>query len=296
MKPMRLHHVGIVLPTLQQAHDFIQANGLEIDYAGFVDAYHADLIFTKKGPFCSPLEMIIPHEGVLTKFNGGRGGIAHIAFEVDDVEAVRQEMEAECPGCMLEKKAVQGTDDIIVNFRRPSTNQGILVEYVQTTAPIQGHGVNPFEKLGKAGELHDTWHPVRLHHVGIVLPTMEQAQAFIKTNGLEVDYSGFVDAYHADLIFTKKGEYSTPLEMIIPHEGVLTKFNNGKGGIAHLAFEVDDVEAVRQHMEKECPGCMLEKKAVQGTDDIIVNFRRPSTDQGILVEYVQTVAPINYNK
>lgn len=296
MKPMRLHHVGIVLPTLQQAHDFIQANGLEIDYAGFVNAYHADLIFTKKGPFCSPIEMIIPHEGVLTKFNGGRGGIAHIAFEVDDVEAVRQEMEAECPSCMLEKKAVQGTDDIIVNFRRPSTNQGILVEYVQTTAPIQGHGVNPFEKLGKAGELHDTWHPMRLHHVGIVLPTMEQAQAFIKTNGLEVDYSGFVDAYHADLIFTKKGEYSTPLEMIIPHEGVLTKFNNGKGGIAHLAFEVDDVEAVRQHMEKECPGCMLEKKAVQGTDDIIVNFRRPSTDQGILVEYVQTVAPINYNK
>lgn len=296
MKPMRLHHVGIVLPTLQQAHDFIQANGLEIDYAGFVNAYHADLIFTKKGPFCSPIEMIIPHEGVLTKFNGGRGGIAHIAFEVDDVEAVRQEMEAECPGCMLEKKAVQGTDDIIVNFRRPSTNQGILVEYVQTTAPIQGHGVNPFEKLGKAGELHDTWHPMRLHHVGIVLPTMEQAQAFIKTNGLEVDYSGFVDAYHADLIFTKKGEYSTPLEMIIPHEGVLTKFNNGKGGIAHLAFEVDDVEAVHQHMEKECPGCMLEKKAVQGTDDIIVNFRRPSTDQGILVEYVQTVAPINYNK
>ena len=296
MKPMRLHHVGIVLPTLQQAHDFIQANGLEIDYAGFVNAYHADLIFTKKGPFCSPLEMIIPHEGVLTKFNGGRGGIAHIAFEVDDVEAVRQEMEAECPGCMLEKKAVQGTDDIIVNFRRPSTNQGILVEYVQTTAPIKGHGVNPFEKLGKAGELHDTWHPMRLHHVGIVLPTMEQAQAFIKTNGLEVDYSGFVDAYHADLIFTKKGEYSTPLEMIIPHEGVLTKFNNGRGGIAHLAFEVDDVEAVRQHMEKECPGCMLEKKAVQGTDDIIVNFRRPSTDQGILVEYVQTVAPINYNK
>ncbi len=296
MKPMRLHHVGIVLPTLQQAHDFIQANGLEIDYAGFVNAYHADLIFTKKGPFCSPIEMIIPHEGVLTKFNGGKGGIAHIAFEVDDVEAVRQEMEAECPGCMLEKKAVQGTDDIIVNFRRPSTNQGILVEYVQTTAPITGHGVNPFEKLGKAGELHDTWHPMRLHHVGIVLPTMEQAQAFIKTNGLEVDYSGFVDAYHADLIFTKKGEYSTPLEMIIPHEGVLTKFNNGKGGIAHLAFEVDDVEAVRQHMEKECPGCMLEKKAVQGTDDIIVNFRRPSTDQGILVEYVQTVAPINYNK
>ena len=293
MKPMRLHHVGIVLPTLQKAHDFIEANGLEIDYAGFVDAYHADLIFTKKGPFSSPLEMIIPREGVLTKFNNGKGGIAHIAFEVDDVEAVRQEMEAECPGCMLEKKAVLGTDDIIVNFRRPSTNQGILVEYVQTTAPITGRDVNPFESLGEAGKLNTSWHPMRLHHVGIVLPTMEKAEAFIKANGLEVDYAGFVDAYHADLVFTKKGEFSTPLELIIPREGVLTKFNDGKGGIAHIAFEVDDVEAVRQHMEKECPGCMLEKTAVLGTDDIIVNFRRPSTNQGILVEYVQTIAPIN---
>lgn len=55
-------------------------------------------------------------------------------------------MEAKCPGCMLEQKAVQGTDDIIVNFRRPSTNQGILVEYVQTTAPITGRGEDPFVK------------------------------------------------------------------------------------------------------------------------------------------------------
>ena len=87
MKPMRLHHVGIVLPTLEKAHEFMQNNGLEIDYAGYVDAYQADLIFTKFGEFASPIEMIIPHSGVLTQFNGGRGGIAHIAFEVDDVEA-----------------------------------------------------------------------------------------------------------------------------------------------------------------------------------------------------------------
>ena len=78
-----------------------------------------------------------------------------------------------------------------------------------------------------------------------------------------------------------------------PREGVLKDFNHGKGGIAHIAFEVDDVEKVRQIMEGQQEGCMLEKKAVQGTDDIVVNFRRPSTDAGILVEYVQTVAPIN---
>ena len=31
MKPMRLHHVGIVLPTLEKAHQFMQNNGLEIE-------------------------------------------------------------------------------------------------------------------------------------------------------------------------------------------------------------------------------------------------------------------------
>lgn len=298
MKPMRLHHVGIVLPTLEKAHEFMQNNGLEIDYAGYVEAYQADLIFTKKSEYGSPIEMIIPHAGVLTEFNGGRGGIAHIAFEVDDVEAVRREMEADCPGCMLEKKAVQGTEDIIVNFRRPSTNRGILVEYVQTTAPIVGKDADPFVKeMGlEKGRLKESWHPLRLHHVGIVLLTMEAAHDFMKTNGLEVDYAGFVDAYHADLIFTKKGECSSPIEFIVPREGVLKDFNGGRGGIAHIAFEVEDVEGIRQLMEKETEGCMLEKKAVQGTDDIIVNFRRPSTDAGILVEYVQTTAPVNRDK
>ena len=134
MKPMRLHHVGIVLPTLEKAHQFMQNNGLEIDYAGYVDAYQADLIFTKKDKNSTPIEFIIPREGVLKDFNHGKGGIAHIAFEVDDVEKVRQIMEGQ-----------QGTDDIVVNFRRPSTDAGILVEYVQTVAPINRSNPNPFQ-------------------------------------------------------------------------------------------------------------------------------------------------------
>lgn len=137
--------------------------------------------------------------------------------------------------------------------------------------------------------------PMRMHHVGIVMPTIEKAQEIIDLLGLEVDYQGFVDAYHADLIFTKYGEHDSPIEFIVPHEGVLTEFNNGKGGIAHIAFEVEDVEAVAKEMEESGKG-MLEKAAVEGTEDIIVNFLRPKYSNGILIEFVQTVAPINYNK
>ena len=136
MKPMRMHHVGVVLPTVEQAERLMELFGLEVDYRGYVKSYHADLIFTKYGPNESPIEFIIPHEGVLTRFNGGKGGIAHIAFEVDDVEAASRELEA------AGLEMVEGTSDIIVNFLRPRYSEGILFELVQTVAPIDRSGAN----------------------------------------------------------------------------------------------------------------------------------------------------------
>jgi lactoylglutathione lyase/methylmalonyl-CoA/ethylmalonyl-CoA epimerase len=136
MKPKRIHHIGVVLPTIQAAQHIMKLFDMEVDYQGYVEAYKADLIFTKYGEHESPIEFIIPHEGVLTKFNDGKGGIAHIAFEVDDVEAARKEFEAEGVEC-LEKKAVPGTDDIVVNFVRPRFTDHILFELVQTVAPIK---------------------------------------------------------------------------------------------------------------------------------------------------------------
>ena len=137
MKPMRMHHVGIVLNTREAADNFLETFGLEVDYEGFVEAYKAELIFTKYTENESPVELIIPTEdSVLKNFNDGKGGIAHIAYEVDDIEAVRQDFESKGME-MLEGSAVPGTSDIIVNFLKPKYGQGILVEYVETVAPIQ---------------------------------------------------------------------------------------------------------------------------------------------------------------
>ena len=142
MRPMRMHHVGVVLPTVEQAERLIQLFGLKVDYRGYVKSYHADLIFTQYGPNESPIEFIIPHEGVLTKFNNGKGGIAHIAFEVEDVEAASRELEEQGLE-MLEKAPVEGTSDIIVNFLRPRYSEGILFELVQTVGPLDRSGGDP---------------------------------------------------------------------------------------------------------------------------------------------------------
>lgn len=137
-------------------------------------------------------------------------------------------------------------------------------------------------------------HIIRTHHWGIVLPTVEKAQAFMETFGLKEDYRGHVKAYDSHLIFTTHGNGQDSIEFIIPKSGVLTEFNKGKGGIAHIAYLVDDIEATSAELRAQGFE-MLESKATKGTDEIIVNFIRPKYTQGILVELIEQIGEINYN-
>ena len=130
MKPRRIHHIGVVVPTVERVHEILDLWGLEIGKTDWIEAYKADCFFTKHGPDDRPIEFIVPRQGVLTKFNDGKGGIHHIAFEVDDVEATREELEAKGRK-MLEEHAHRGNAGLWVNFLRPSYGYGILVEFVQ---------------------------------------------------------------------------------------------------------------------------------------------------------------------
>ena len=137
-------------------------------------------------------------------------------------------------------------------------------------------------------------HIIRVHHWGIVLPTVEKAEAFIEMFGLKEDYRGYVKAYDSNLIFTTRGDGHDAIEFIIPLSGVLTEFNKGKGGIAHIAYLVDDIEATSEELRAQGFE-MLESKATKGTDEIIVNFIRPKYTQGILVELIEQIGEVNYN-
>ena len=131
--------------------------------------------------------------------------------------------------------------------------------------------------------------PIRLHHVGIIMSSMERAGIFLEQFGLETDYMEYVEEYHADCLFTKYTTQESPIELIIPAEGVLKEFNKGKGGIHHIAFEVEDVEAARAEFEEKGME-MLEKVPVKGAGGILVNFLRPRYGLGVLVEFVQRVS------
>lgn len=115
----------------------------------------------------------------------------------------------------------------------------------------------------------------------------------MKTFGLQEDYRGHVKAYDSHLIFTKHGEGADAVEFIIPQSGVLCEFNKGKGGIAHVAYLVDDIKATMEDV-KAMGYELLEAEPQEGTEDIIVNFIRPKYTQGILVELIEQIGDINY--
>jgi lactoylglutathione lyase/methylmalonyl-CoA/ethylmalonyl-CoA epimerase len=127
-----MHHVGIILPSEEIMNRFMEMYGLEIDYRGYVDAYQSQYIFTKMNPGFSesPLEFLIPDGGVLAEFRGGKGGIHHICYEVDDVDAACAEFR-EKGFELLEEVCPISDKTMKINFVRPKSSFGILVEFME---------------------------------------------------------------------------------------------------------------------------------------------------------------------
>jgi len=117
------------MPTIEAAHAFMGQYGLEI-YMEEETPYQSHCIFTKAKPNESPIEFIIPSGGPLQAFNGGKGGLHHICYEVDDVEKAANELRA--IGCrLLEDEGVMTGCGSKINFVRPSSSFGVLVELMQ---------------------------------------------------------------------------------------------------------------------------------------------------------------------
>ena len=125
----------------------------------------------------------------------------------------------------------------------------------------------------------------RLHHIGIILPDLQTVLAFIEQYGLVADGEGQTP-YQARCIFTKAKENESPIEFLIPTGGPLQAFNEGRGGLHHICFEVEDIEQAAT--ELRAMGCkLLEDEAKMAERDIKVNFVRPGSSWGILVELME---------
>jgi catechol 2,3-dioxygenase-like lactoylglutathione lyase family enzyme len=128
-----LHHVGIVKPSEEEAHEFMQLLGLEEDFRGFVPQWSALCIFTKPNG-ASPIEFVIPDGGPLARFNKGAGGLHHVALQVASLDKVAARLAAEGMK-LLEAEHVKGAGDFLCNFLDPLYTRGVIIEFVQPLGP-----------------------------------------------------------------------------------------------------------------------------------------------------------------
>ncbi len=125
---LTLHHVGIVATSREQIESFRETLGLTQGESGFLEEYNAESIFLGSGSGPS-IQFLLPGGGVLKNFNGGRGGIHHIAFCAADLMGTEAELKAKGVD-FLNGRAVKGIGEIRFDFAFPNI-EGINVEFVE---------------------------------------------------------------------------------------------------------------------------------------------------------------------
>ncbi|MDR2441804.1 MAG: VOC family protein [Planctomycetaceae bacterium] len=128
----------------------------------------------------------------------------------------------------------------------------------------------------------------KIHHIGIIVPNEEQVNFLLKLTGLEHGHSVYVKEYQATCVFAvEKEREGSQLEFIIPDvNSKLSKFNNGLGGIHHLAIETPNIKQTMEYLDKEFEIDFIEKEPVEA-GDLLINFLSPSMTRSIIIEFVQ---------
>lgn len=127
----------------------------------------------------------------------------------------------------------------------------------------------------------------KIHHVGVVVPNLDQAMAFWRDIlGLSLTKVATIQdqGVRAALLLAGESEIEL-LEPLNPDNGVGKFLARRGGGLHHLCFETDDVG-------KELEGArakgiqLIDQKPRPGLAGMIC-FLHPKATRGVLVEYAQ---------
>lgn len=133
---IRIDHIGIAVKNMAAANDLFQKLLGEAHYkVETVESERVATSFFRIGE--SKIELLEASEAdsPIAKFIEKRGeGIHHIAFEVDDIRAEIERLEAE--GFVpLQREPKRGADNKLVAFLHPKSSGGVLVELCQSLPP-----------------------------------------------------------------------------------------------------------------------------------------------------------------
>lgn len=127
----KINHVAIVVADIDQAVGFWRdALGIRLDHVEDVPSQKAKVAFLPVGD--SEVELVQPttHDSGTAKFLAERGGgMHHLCFEVDDIQAKLDELKAQ--GVRLINETPLELPGRKMAFVHPKSTGGVLVELYQ---------------------------------------------------------------------------------------------------------------------------------------------------------------------
>jgi len=130
----------------------------------------------------------------------------------------------------------------------------------------------------------------KLEHIGIAVKDLEKSNALYETLlGIGPYKQELVKSENVMTSFFQTGESKVELLESRSEKSAIHKFIEKKGeGIHHVAFEVEDIYAEMERLEKE-GFRILNEKPKRGADNKLVCFIHPKSANGVLVELCQTI-------
>ncbi len=129
---------------------------------------------------------------------------------------------------------------------------------------------------------------LKIEHIGIAVKDLEKSnQLFKKLFGKAHYKIEEVASENVNTSFFKMGESKIELLEATDPESPIAKFIEKRGeGMHHIAFDVPDIYAEMQRLEKE-GFQLINEKPKRGADNKLVCFLHPKTSNGVLIELCQ---------
>ncbi|RMG85589.1 MAG: methylmalonyl-CoA epimerase [Bacteroidetes bacterium] len=131
---------------------------------------------------------------------------------------------------------------------------------------------------------------MKLEHIGIAVKNLKESNALFRELLGRAHYkTEAVASEKVTTSFFRAGESKIELLEAQDADSPIAKFIEKRGeGIHHLAFEVEDIAAEMERLEK-AGFRLLNDTPKRGADNKLVCFIHPKTANGVLVELCQTI-------
>jgi methylmalonyl-CoA/ethylmalonyl-CoA epimerase len=134
MKVLKVDHIGIAVGSVDEAKKlYCDILGLSMAGSETVAEQKVTTAFFPVGDTEVELLESTAPDGPIAKFiekNGGRGGVQHIAFRVDNIEEALAELKAKGVA-LIDEKPRKGAGGAKIAFLHPKATFGVLVEISQ---------------------------------------------------------------------------------------------------------------------------------------------------------------------